>query len=748
MVDVSSQNNSVSINVSSSGNSASINATPDMAMYYSEKSREWAISNRIVDGVDYSSKYYANKAEESASNAQGFESAIRDVYNGFLGETTEAIENVQGARDEAIANIETSRVEAIDSINSTKTTILNDIEFVADGEKKEIEDLADEIKDNGDTVNTAIEAGVERLNSIDALKKSQITNCLLEVPQRIKYDLTDGVLTIKKGSQVIVPYGTSGGNFTVAGSPTITDDGVASGFNNSFADCISTAGIRAENLRNKSWEITASIIVPGDLKLQTNIFNIGKTYHYFGSVSVLRDAVCFFARTGTMSDTNNEGTKIKIGKSATVTHIGVKLEYVLSTGTYKLTVYDLQNNTKLGEGAWTAPSEGRTNTQLVGVNSGGEIIIGSVADSNTYMGVGQIIDLKQFSITVDDEVVYRPYLQKGDRFLNDNFKVADTQYEDGKFFVWAEVQNDMQGTANVSTKAYIEIRVNADNLMFRGLSDNTFNYDTTKNLAIDTDETTSVFCFPLGICTITTDGVSVIDQIFNGMGYIGSTIWVDKGVKVLIPNGRNEDGSLRNIESTLTKVCVTTDTRVVTSGKLVLTPSSITNGGAHCVVASGYTYSEEEPTTARWYKPSANMYYIKRDGVWNEDKQVHIGDFSKTATSFTSFQPKQPFRAIDCSDKSDISGWSMPSNKYITLTFGASGTTYTAPANGWLTVDITATALRVDTSKKMFGGSASDKGSINTRWSVELCKGDTFTVRYSAVSTVGTFAFIYAQGEV
>lgn len=194
--------------------------------------------------------------------------------------------------------------------------------------------------------------------------------------------------------------------FTVVGSPTITEAGVASGFNNNFADYISIAGIQAESLRNKSWEISASIIVPEDLKLQTNIFNIGKTYHYFGSVSVLKDAVCFFARTGTMSDTNNEGNKIRIGKSATVTHIGVKLEYVLSTGTYKLTAYDLQNNTKLGEGTWTAPSEGRTNTQLVGVNSGGEIIIGSVRDTNTYMGIGQIIDLTQFSITVDGKEVF------------------------------------------------------------------------------------------------------------------------------------------------------------------------------------------------------------------------------------------------------------------------------------------------------------------------------------------------------
>ena len=39
------------------------------------------------------------------------------------------------------------------------------------------------------------------------VNKSQITNCLLEVPQRIKLELNDGVLTLKAGSEVIVPNG-------------------------------------------------------------------------------------------------------------------------------------------------------------------------------------------------------------------------------------------------------------------------------------------------------------------------------------------------------------------------------------------------------------------------------------------------------------------------------------------------------------------------------------------------------------
>ena len=142
-----SANTRKNITVSSTQQSTEITASADTGRFWAQVSKNWAVSDVIVENTDYSSKYYANQAKESASNAEEFESAIRDVYNGFLGETTEAIENVQGARDEAIANIETSRVEAIDSINSTKTTILNDIEFVADGEKQEIQDIIDNGKD-------------------------------------------------------------------------------------------------------------------------------------------------------------------------------------------------------------------------------------------------------------------------------------------------------------------------------------------------------------------------------------------------------------------------------------------------------------------------------------------------------------------------------------------------------------------------------------------------------------------------
>lgn len=141
MVDVNTQNKTISVNVSSSGVSSNVNASGDTSHYYSEKAREWAISNRIVDGVDYSSKYYANKSNQSALNAQSFAQSAQDSYNNF-----------QQSVDGVLSDIDSSVQEGVDVINNTKTEIINDIELVANGEKQEIEELADLIKENAEEI--------------------------------------------------------------------------------------------------------------------------------------------------------------------------------------------------------------------------------------------------------------------------------------------------------------------------------------------------------------------------------------------------------------------------------------------------------------------------------------------------------------------------------------------------------------------------------------------------------------------
>ena len=59
---------------------------------------------------------------------------------------------------------------------------------------------------------------------------------------------------------------------------------------------------------------------------------------------------------------------------------------------------------------------------------------------------------------------------------------------------------------------------------------------------------------PIAIVTRTEDGFSSIDQVFNGFGYIGSTLFALPGVKVQIPNGRNADGTCKSVYGTIRTV--------------------------------------------------------------------------------------------------------------------------------------------------------------------------------------------------
>ena len=84
-------------------------------------------------------------------------------------------------------------------------------------------------------------------------------------------------------------------------------------------------------------------------------------------------------------------------------------------------------------------------------------------------------------------------------------------------------------------------------------------YDTTNNkIKYTFDGTysdTRIACLPLGIYHQVSAGYTYsINQIFNGFGYIGSTAFALPGVKGLIPNGRNADGTLKNTSFTIGKV--------------------------------------------------------------------------------------------------------------------------------------------------------------------------------------------------
>lgn len=213
-------------------------------------------------------------------------------------------------------------------------------------------------------------------------------------------------------------------------------------------------------------------------------------------------------------------------------------------------------------------------------------------------------------------------------------------------------------------------------------------YDTVTNTVKrcnDGSTWTSGYSFP--ICLATSDGSSTsskspfssIDQVFNGMGYIGSTLWVDKGVKGLIPSGRNEDGILNNIE-------------FKTEG--ILTTTNPSNAHNNLALTVNNNYIKRLNTTLYTYDEEKNMNY---DGENLEyfDRCVVATYTRDSEGKVTTFQPKQAFRAVVYSDlkpcvviidsyTNGTSGYNVYSNGYCEQ-WGGFGNAYT----GYTTKTIT-----------------------------------------------------------
>ena len=336
----------------------------------------------------------------------------------------------------------------------------------------------------------------------------------------------------------------------------------------------------------------------------------------------------------------------------------------------------------------------------------------------------------------------------GSVFINDNFRVYDTQFEDGKFFVWAELVNDMSATvASSLTRQYFFNLVittgtgNGSRYSESGtntVSTETYTtyYNTSTNTVRSSEDTTTLSSAveSLPILTGYSDGTNYygsVLQVFNGMGYIGSTIWVDKGVKGLIPNGRNEDGTLNNIQ-------VLTE-QLVTYARSLNSPSVplwLTYNG-NLVLSSGIEYNY-----------NLNVIHTKNN-TSERHSYCQIATMDLASGVISNFKPKLPFRAVDHSDKSEVSGWGMPTDKYIDLTLGATGSTYTAPANGWVYVSRKSTAagqlvsIGANLGTRIFATASNQL----LQAFLPIRKGVRFAVAYTA-PTANVFRFIYAEGEV
>lgn len=465
----------------------------------------------------------------------------------------------------------------------------------------------------------------------DLANTGMITNCLTKVPQRIKYTLDNGTLTIKAGSVVIVPYG--------------TENLVATSIDDVYTKI-------TEYSRTKYWYIKKT---DADVFFTEYVSKQGLTLYKVNddnSVGEIDEAVTMYNATqGVVYKDTKEpvsGYDVEFFKEKTYKKDGTEAKFntyfhipntIYYFGTKNME-FDGDNDLSIFNEVFTFDGEKYNRLQgYIGFyNQGwswlrdekGEIVF----DNGGWTGQ-RIEVLNTDGVTI------------GDTFINDNFKVVDTQYDDSKFFVWAELQKDISG--NLINSAYVIINLEQTSLTQIALADDMLVYENNKISYPPMQE--YLFCFPI------METKNSINQVFNGIGYIGSTIWVDKGIKGLIPNYKNADGTRKSVFYETTKLVVSAEQSYTFNkiywiiGNQEITPFDATmyqyndgeninidlyqNAQSLSIIIAECSLSSGKISNFKLRQPLKVANADSVDGVWVKNKVKILSDVSPSATALT-----------------------------------------------------------------------------------------------------------------
>lgn len=156
------------ITVTSAGTVVNANVTPDTAIYYSNKSRDWAISDRIVDNTDYSSKYYANESKKQADISTAKAAEVIESGN-------TAVSNIESARDDAITDITNQEDVSVDNVNTAGATQINLAKEQVTLATNQANIATEQATIATNKANEVVENGNEALSNIDMAKNSAIS---------------------------------------------------------------------------------------------------------------------------------------------------------------------------------------------------------------------------------------------------------------------------------------------------------------------------------------------------------------------------------------------------------------------------------------------------------------------------------------------------------------------------------------------------------------------------------------------
>ena len=192
-----------------------------------------------------------------------------------------------------------------------------------------------------------------------------------------------------------------------------------------------------------------------------------------------------------------------------------------------------------------------------------------------------------------------------------------------------------------------------------------------------------------------------------------------------------------------------------------LDPSNI---GGSFYVSQNESSGAEAQKSSYWRQGTFNFSASRSSSVYSgngSDTTIHeqaikMFFYIVVANSTkTDLNGKADTDLINATDQAKIlmGGMAMPSDTYTNLTLGASGTQYTAPADGWFYIDksgnngtyVGFVNFGINNTYKY----ATTIPIYNTNGVALLPvkKNDKITVNYNAAGTTNVFRFIYAQGS-
>ena len=425
-----------------------------------------------------------------------------------------------------------------------------------------------------------------------------------------------GALTLKAGSKVYVPNGFEDAtyykrNVTVVGSPTISN-GAVSGF--SSANYLKID--KTFSPGSSSWEISFQFATSGTFNDNKVIFDASS-----GSYSVVRAITIYITPS----------MKMAVGLSGTAgSSWTIKNETDVSNFTFapnKVYVYKLSFNGSIYKGEVYDGESGTWTTDFTvasssTVYSSSSLIIGQWIGFSASTGFASLIDISRSYIKINGSVWWQGVTESTD---TDYDYVVDTIPKFDEIVVESDISYSEAHTSSVACYAVYSQTIKG--ILIISLTDPNFSYDSTINKIIHSYLSGINLSFPIALVHRDTTGIGSLDQIFDWCGYIGSTAFVLPGVKGLIPNGFNADGTYKSVEFTTDRVVLGTYANTLTtSGEPMLVGDSqgnITRIDYKNVYGENSWHYEKDEN--KWYYGTTQMFWAEIGSAnWSSGKITSI----------------------------------------------------------------------------------------------------------------------------